>query len=216
LEFVERIDDAVYELCKRGFFGRVLRDAARSEHTFTCNTRIREDKNFGTQLNRFIRLTYFLNLLLLLGGLTILVSRQEDGQYRCRSFSVHFGDETWDESYVELENGAREKRLLVYSHFNGIYVGEIMPILRNEFSTATLFTSLSNLTMQKMELMTANLDMLSRTKSAASHFCQPFPLKYSTVRLSSLGFSGTNISEQFISTMECRMNVTGFLRRLKR
>jgi hypothetical protein len=66
------------------------------------------------------------------------VVRQDDGLYRCKSFSVQFGDDTWDESWIKLQNGALEKRLLVYSHFNGIYVGEIIRCLLSHKESSSL------------------------------------------------------------------------------
>ena len=110
-------------LCKRGFFGHVLRDAAKPSCVFVCKKR--GQRRYKNLLNSIIRLIYFINVGGLLTWLSVLVVRQDHGDYRCRSFSVHFGDDTWDEAWVELEGGVIEKRLLVYSHFNGIYVGEV-------------------------------------------------------------------------------------------
>jgi len=53
-----------------------------------------------------------------LGALSYLTVRQKQGAYRCKSFTVSFGDELWEDAYV---GDVLEKRLLVYSHFNGIY-----------------------------------------------------------------------------------------------
>lgn len=51
--------------------------------------------------------------------LTYLSSNQDAGDYRCTKISVAFGDEIWEEAYITSTN---EKKLLIYSHFNGIYV----------------------------------------------------------------------------------------------
>eukprot|EP00804_Cyclotella_cryptica_P006522 CCRYP_012789-RB/>CCRYP_012789-RB protein AED:0.24 eAED:0.24 QI:253/1/1/1/0.71/0.8/15/71/708 len=121
LEFVESIDDVVFALCKRGFFGHILKQATDHSCEIVCK-KSHEHKEFKAWLNRFIRLIYFLNGGLMIAGLSILMVRQNDGSYRCRSFSVSFGDDSWEDAWVELDNGNMEKRLLVYSHFNGIYV----------------------------------------------------------------------------------------------
>eukprot|EP00804_Cyclotella_cryptica_P006489 CCRYP_012786-RB/>CCRYP_012786-RB protein AED:0.12 eAED:0.12 QI:1112/0.7/0.90/1/0.8/0.90/11/549/703 len=124
LEFVESIDDVVFALCKRGFFGHLLKQATGRSIAFVCKKSNEHDK-FERSLNRFIRLIYFLNVGLMIAGLSVLMVQQTHGYYRCKSFSIQFGDETWEDAWVELDNGNMEKRLLVYSHFNGIYVDVI-------------------------------------------------------------------------------------------
>ena len=44
--------------------------------------------------------------------------RQNQGTYRCKVVAVSFGDEVWEDAYVE---DVMEKMLVIYSHFNGIY-----------------------------------------------------------------------------------------------
>ena len=53
-----------------------------------------------------------------LGALTYIAYKQQSGTYRCKVVIVTFGDEVWDNAYV---GKALEKRLLFFSHFNGIY-----------------------------------------------------------------------------------------------
>lgn len=59
------------------------------------------------------------------------------GRYRCTSFTVVFGDgkeggptapdESWQGAYVS-KSVLGEQRLLMYSHFNGIYEEEGEPL----------------------------------------------------------------------------------------
>ena len=68
------------------------------------------------------------------GAVTYYSRNQQIGDYRCTSITVMFGDgkeggptapdEYWGGAYV---NG--EEKLLMYSHFNGVYVeeGECLP-----------------------------------------------------------------------------------------
>jgi len=121
LEFVESIDDVIFELCKRGFFGRVLRNACTRDHHITIFPS-NENMTFKKWTFRFIRFVYFLNASLMIIGLVVLTMKQDSGAFRCKSFSLAFGDDTWEESWVILDDGSMEKRLLVYSHFNGIYI----------------------------------------------------------------------------------------------
>jgi hypothetical protein len=109
-----------YSICvHRFFFGRTLKNACRPT-ILQC----KRDRDSGQKKHKLwlIRLIYFINILVLFGWLSILIVRQDSGSFRCRHFSVQFGDDTWDEAWVKLGNGALEKRLLVYSHFNGVYM----------------------------------------------------------------------------------------------
>jgi len=136
LQFVENIDDVVFALCKRGFFGRKLRTASNKEHSFDPPGR--NTHRFSLWMTRFIRLVYCVNAALMLIGISILMFKQDSGEYRCKSKSIAFGDEVWEKAWVKLgpcnadsdcsddrqqckESYCYEQRLLVYSHFNGIY-----------------------------------------------------------------------------------------------
>eukprot|EP00577_Skeletonema_sp_RCC1716_P005244 CAMPEP_0113387154 /NCGR_PEP_ID=MMETSP0013_2-20120614/8386_1 /TAXON_ID=2843 ORGANISM="Skeletonema costatum, Strain 1716" /NCGR_SAMPLE_ID=MMETSP0013_2 /ASSEMBLY_ACC=CAM_ASM_000158 /LENGTH=769 /DNA_ID=CAMNT_0000270033 /DNA_START=12 /DNA_END=2318 /DNA_ORIENTATION=+ /assembly_acc=CAM_ASM_000158 len=150
LQFVENIDDVVFALCKRGFFGRKLRQASNKEHAFDPPGR--NTHRFSLWMTRFIRLVYCMNAALMLSGISILMVNQDSGKYRCKSKSIAFGDEVWEEAWVKLgtcnidsdcgdgqqclesvesdcgdgqqcqKSYCYEQRLLIYSHFNGIYV----------------------------------------------------------------------------------------------
>jgi len=145
LEFVESIDDVVFQLCKRGFFSRRLKIAANQENTIECSStsgarRLRE------WTKGVIRAFYFSIMVVMCAGLSYITSKQPSGTYGCTSIVVRFGDEVWENSWVTLvdqqcsvdsdcsktnqkcfqgfETDAKfchEKRLLIYSHFNGLY-----------------------------------------------------------------------------------------------
>jgi len=129
LEFVENIDVIIYELCKRGFFGKELRiaclktyqyDAPLIKHKIDKNNRTYKS---GRILRLIIRTIYYVEMALMLGFLTFVVVNQNRGQYRCNSILVRFGDEAWEGAWVHHGEGVEpEDRLLIYSHFNGIYV----------------------------------------------------------------------------------------------
>ena len=60
-------------------------------------------------------------MVLGIGALSYMNTTQERGDYRCNSVSIAFGDAIWEDAYVITPNGP-EQRLLIYSHFNGVYV----------------------------------------------------------------------------------------------
>lgn len=120
LEFLENIDDIIFELSKRGFFGRKLRVATNRSH---CIKGSKESRAFRRWTKRFIRFIYIFNICLGVALLTFATIKQREGAYRCNTVHVDFGDAVWEEAYVTtgVEKG---KRLLLYSHFNGIYEEE--------------------------------------------------------------------------------------------
>lgn len=143
LEFVESIDDVIFELCRRGFFSRSLKVAANQNNVIQCSSSLgaRRIRKWST---RFIRAIYFSTAIVMLCGLSIITVRQSKGAYGCRSLLIDLGDGVWENAWVELDkkcsvdadcnntnqlcygdededNRCYEKRLLIYSHFNGYY-----------------------------------------------------------------------------------------------
>ena len=84
---------------------------------------IRSDTHHYKWSLRTVRVFYFLILCLGYAGLTFLTLRQANGNYRCKRFRVRFGDEIWESAHID-KGGETEDRLLIYSHFNGIYEEE--------------------------------------------------------------------------------------------
>lgn len=119
LEFIESIDDVIYELSKRGFLGRKLRVAANNEHHIECSAQSHGSRKWT---KRFIRFIYLFNVALGIGALAYFSHQQQQGAYRCNSVTVSFGDAIWEDAYIVNGDGTTEKRLLLLSHFNGVYV----------------------------------------------------------------------------------------------
>jgi hypothetical protein len=138
LEFVESIDDVIFELCRRGFFSRRLKLAANQEHAINCSSGS-SSRGVRKWSKRIIRFVYFSTIVVMCVGLSYITAKQPEGTYGCTSIMVRFGDEVWEDSWVELDqqcttnsdcsNGnqkcfqglCHEPRLLIYSHFNGRY-----------------------------------------------------------------------------------------------
>ncbi len=138
LEFVENIDDVVFQLCRRGFFGRRLKIAANKDNVIQCASS-RSARRLRKWSKRVIRLVYSLIMIGMCVGLTYITAKQPTGEYGCTSIVVQFGDEVWEDAWVTLEDTCsvdsdcsnenqqcfeekcHEKRLLIFSHFNGLY-----------------------------------------------------------------------------------------------
>ncbi len=103
-----------------GFFGRTLR---RATTNLPCiESRKKNTHALRKWTKRFIRFVYSLNACLGIFCLTYMTIKQQKGSYRCTKILVAFGDEIWENAYVATaENGQTERRLLIYSHFSGVY-----------------------------------------------------------------------------------------------
>lgn len=72
---------------------------------------------------------YLSNILAGFAALTYFVITQENGEYRCQYFTVSFGDDMWEDAWItsdpfnsSVSEKSPQKRLLIFSHFNGKFV----------------------------------------------------------------------------------------------
>jgi hypothetical protein len=75
----------------------------------------------GRWTKRCIKIIYFLNACFGIAFLTYFTVKQEEGTYRCTMVTVSFGDVMWEHALVKHAGGELETKLLMYSHFNGVY-----------------------------------------------------------------------------------------------
>lgn len=135
-------------IAKKGFFGRTMLIATNEKYNLEISGRRQSfmlSRNASTpsvtmerrlsfsgliasnnRVNHFVRFIYFLNAAIILAGLAYIASEQHGGAYRASSINVIFNEEIWENARVQVGDDDIEKRLLVYSSFNGIYKGEMM------------------------------------------------------------------------------------------
>jgi len=139
LEFVQKIDDTAFALAKRGFFGKNMLIATNKAYNLQISWSHRPALNrsgssaserrlaflgmiaHNNRVNRVVRLMYFLNSAIVLVGLGYITAKQNKGQYRCKTISIVFDEEIWEDAFVRLADGRYDEKLLIYTHFNGIY-----------------------------------------------------------------------------------------------
>lgn len=90
---------------------------------------------------RLIRIVYALNICGGVSFLTYLAMEQQKGSYRCNKVLVSFGDELWEDALVTVGEGVEERRLLIYSHFNGVYEETGALLTKFQFSNSLLIES---------------------------------------------------------------------------
>jgi len=69
----------------------------------------------------FFVAVYLFNLCGLLGGMIYVSVRQSRGDFQCKSITVKFREDIWREATVVSNQDQEDKRVLVYSFFNGVY-----------------------------------------------------------------------------------------------
>ena len=86
---------------------------------------------FRTQFKRFntgqsgksflFVVIYLFNLCGLLGGMIYVSIKQANGAFQCQSITAKFQEDIWRRALV-LSNQGYERKILMYSSFNGVYV----------------------------------------------------------------------------------------------
>ncbi|KAL7483355.1 hypothetical protein ACHAW6_009005 [Cyclotella cf. meneghiniana] len=117
LSFVEMLDDISFHLATMDVFGKRLKRAT----TKAC---FREEfphqsLGRGRGLSIVLKTVYFFNLLVFFTLLSALTVRQEQGYFNCKSITVTFGNDIWEEAVVTTMKD--NETMLVYSFFNGVY-----------------------------------------------------------------------------------------------
>mmetsp|Transcript_33482 Transcript_33482/g.61658 ORF Transcript_33482/g.61658 Transcript_33482/m.61658 type:complete len:435 (-) Transcript_33482:113-1417(-) len=113
------VDDITFHLAKYDVLGKCLRDAA-SEKYFHVEFEKRPYL-FRKKMTLFVKFVYIFNLLLSYAGLTAIGIMQRAGTFQCKSVTVTFGQDIWENAWVETSPGRTENMVLVYSYFNGVY-----------------------------------------------------------------------------------------------
>jgi len=157
-------------VAKRGFFGRVMLIATNEKHNLeisgprerrgpamsgAADPMAERRLSFSglivsnNRVNQLVRFVYFLNATMLLVGLAIIAGLQKNGRYRSNRINVLFDEEIWEHAHVRLPDDSIEDRLLIYSHFNGIYEeegshnGYPRYIEQNKYDSSQFGTSMS-------------------------------------------------------------------------
>ena len=82
LEFVENLDDVIFELCKRGFFGRKLRIATNRENVIVTDGK-QKTRKFRRWTKTLVRVVYFANAIIMIIALIVIMQMQHiPSQYR--------------------------------------------------------------------------------------------------------------------------------------
>ena len=120
LQFLQQVDDICFRLAKMDVFGKRMKVAS----TRKCFRSEFEKLPFARRkkMSVFVKALYFVNLCALLAGMTVITMDQSKGHYQCKSITVTFGGEIWQNSIVLNATGGIDRMDLIYSYFNGVYV----------------------------------------------------------------------------------------------
>lgn len=112
------LDDIAFQLATMDVFGKRLKRAA----TKKCFRAEFPHQSLGRAkgLSIVLKTAYFFNLLVFFTLLSALSVRQKQGCFNCKSITVTFGNDIWEEAVVTTMKDYNET-MLVYSFFNGVY-----------------------------------------------------------------------------------------------
>mmetsp|Transcript_18856 Transcript_18856/g.39215 ORF Transcript_18856/g.39215 Transcript_18856/m.39215 type:complete len:343 (+) Transcript_18856:110-1138(+) len=140
LEFVQKLDDVAFDVARKDLLGKTLCNATSVEykimkvdtwHDVKTNIIANEEQDaIDPKLRKrgfrhLLKAVYFINLACLLTWVIIIGEKQKNGDFRCNSVNLNFGDSVWENAIILDENGQPNRTAtLVYSYFNGIYEKE--------------------------------------------------------------------------------------------
>jgi len=139
-EFVQKLDDVAFDVARKDLLGKTLCNATSVEykimkvdtwHDVKTNIIANEEQDaIDPKLRKrgfrhLLKAVYFINLACLLTWVIIIGEKQKNGDFRCNSVNLNFGDSVWENAIILDENGQPNRTAtLVYSYFNGIYEKE--------------------------------------------------------------------------------------------
>ncbi|KAL7532966.1 hypothetical protein ACHAWF_004301 [Thalassiosira exigua] len=119
LNFIALMDDIAFHLAKFDILGKRLRIAAGSK----CFQMEFEKRPYilRKKITIFVKVVYLFNLILFIAGIGIISAQQNQGRFQCGSIAVVFGEDIWERAWVKSSRNESYNKILMYSHFNGIY-----------------------------------------------------------------------------------------------
>ena len=112
------LDNVAFRLAQMSMLSTSMRAATTRRYFRTQFKRF----NTGQSGKSFLFvLIYLFNLCVLLGGMIYVTVKQANGAFQCQSITAKFQEDIWRRALV-LSNQGYERRILMYSSFNGVYV----------------------------------------------------------------------------------------------
>eukprot|EP01082_Thalassiosira_pseudonana_P006650 g5768.t1.2.5e174189 g5768 g5768.t1 contig20:127292-129425(+) len=133
LQFVQQLDDICFTLSTMDVFGKRLKHASKKKYFRTDFDRVPFKRR--RKMTVFMKVLYFINLILMMAGMVLVSLNQSRGKYHADSITVTFGNDVWENAYVKVSpdgnkgtntTNGYDEMVLVYSWFNGVYKREGM------------------------------------------------------------------------------------------
>jgi len=120
LQFLQQVDDIAFRLAKMDVFGKRLKRASTRKCFRATFERLPYSRR--KKMTIFVKALYVFNFCVLMAGMAVVTIKQNNGDYHCKSITVHFEDYIWENALVLDSAGGEEEMDLIYSYFNGVYV----------------------------------------------------------------------------------------------
>ena len=106
-------------MVSKGMFGKKLEQKTTNCSDLDIKTRTNDSGRTKCNFAFWAKVLYFFNLVGLYTGFAVVMSRQESGQFQCKTLTISFADQIWEDVFVK---GDEEERILMYPFFSGTYV----------------------------------------------------------------------------------------------
>jgi len=118
LQFIQQLGDIAFKLARMSMLSTSMKEATTRRY---FRTEFRRPTLGWKAKSFFFVAVYLFNLCGLLGGMIYVSVRQSRGDFQCKSITVKFREDIWREATVVSNQDQEDKRVLVYSFFNGVY-----------------------------------------------------------------------------------------------
>mmetsp|Transcript_24187 Transcript_24187/g.41279 ORF Transcript_24187/g.41279 Transcript_24187/m.41279 type:complete len:672 (+) Transcript_24187:20-2035(+) len=116
LQFIQQLGDIAFKLARMSMLSTSMKEATTRRY---FRTEFRRPTLGWKAKSFFFVAVYLFNLCGLLVGMIYVSVRQSRGDFQCKSITVKFREDIWREAIVG--SNPEDKRVLVYSNFNGVY-----------------------------------------------------------------------------------------------
>eukprot|EP00984_Skeletonema_dohrnii_P011244 scaffold4470_cov99-Skeletonema_dohrnii-CCMP3373.AAC.5 len=115
LQFIQQLGDIAFKLARMSMLSTSMKEATTRRY---FRTEFRRPTGWKAKSFLFVAV-YLFNLCWLLAGMIYVSVKQSRGDFQCKSITVKFREDIWREA--TLDSNPEDKRVLVYSFFNGVY-----------------------------------------------------------------------------------------------
>lgn len=128
LQFIQKLDDVGFAVSKMGVLGKHV-ERATMQPCLNITFNREKDGHLKRRTRIFLKALYGVNFILFMFVMISISLKQTSGYYQCKSITMTFGNDIWKSAIVQWPEdsgqyppGLKERLVLAYDYFNGVYV----------------------------------------------------------------------------------------------